>query len=267
MKKLVSALFVAIAVMLIVPAVSHAAFGDRLMYEGTSGKDVKMLQNLLQSNRYFHYPKSTGYYGPITEQAVKNFQRDHGLKVDGIAGPHTLHALKWLVRGMNGASVKNLQEQLKELGYYHYTVTGYFGSITKAAVERFQSATGLLVDGIAGPHTLDALHSRAGNPVNDGNDDSVSMSVESTAYTADCPGCSGMTTTGVDLNKYPDAKVAAVDPMVIPLGSTVKVPGYGAARAVDTGSAINGKEIDLYFDDRTDALQWGRHNETVTVVK
>lgn len=34
-----------------------------------------------------------GVFGPLTEKAVKNFQRDHGLKVDGITGPVTRRAL------------------------------------------------------------------------------------------------------------------------------------------------------------------------------
>ncbi|WP_053217941.1 LysM peptidoglycan-binding and 3D domain-containing protein, partial [Virgibacillus senegalensis] len=66
------------------------------------------------------------------------------------------------------------------------------------------------------------------------------VTVESTAYTADCAGCSGITATGVDLNENPNAKVIAVDPKVIPLGSKVYVEGYGEAIAADTGGAIQG---------------------------
>ncbi|HET7657077.1 MAG TPA: peptidoglycan-binding protein [Bacillales bacterium] len=267
MKK-VSALVVSIAFLLVFPLMSHAeGIGDRLMYKGEQGADVHILQNLLQSKGYFRYPEATGYFGPITEQAVKDFQNAHGLKVDGIAGPHTLFALRRLYRGLNGTSVKNLQEQLKELGYYHYRVTGIFGPITEQAVKDFQSAMGLPVTGKAGPHTLNELHQRAGSPVSENGDQKERITVSSTSYTANCSGCSGITKSGVDLNAYPDAKVVAVDPLKIPLGSEVYVPGYGLARAVDSGAAIDGNEIDVFLANRSNALDWGRKTLTVTVLK
>ena len=41
--------------------------------------------------------------------------------------------------------------------------------------------------------------------------------------------------------------IAAVDPSVIPLGTHFVVPGYGVAVAADTGGAIIGATIDLWF--------------------
>src|SRR5699024_10926063 len=72
----------------------------------------------------------------------------------------------------------------------------------------------------------------------EGSPEGKTISVTSTAYPAECDGCSGVTSTGVDLNANPDAKVIAVDPNVIPLGSKVYVEGYGYATAADTGGAI-----------------------------
>lgn len=267
MKKM-SVLVMGAVFLLVFPVISHAAtIGNRLMYRGVQGPDVKILQNLLQSKGYFHYPEATGYYGPITEQSVKNFQRSHGLKVDGIAGANTLHSARRLGKGDVGTSVKNLQEQLKELGYYHYRVTGYFGSITASAVSAFQKAHGLRADGVADWRTLNDLHAKAGSPLTENGDQKQSMTVESTAYTANCSGCSGVTTGGVNLKKYPDAKVVAVDPMKIPLGSHVYVPGYGLARAVDTGSAIQGNRLDVFIASRSKALDWGRKSVHITVIK
>jgi len=51
--------------------------------------------------------------------------------------------------------------------------------------------------------------------------------------------------------------VAAVDPKVIPMGTKLWVEGYGEAIAEDQGSAIKGNRIDLAFDKRTDALDYG----------
>ncbi|MGE5577203.1 MAG: G5 domain-containing protein [Syntrophothermus sp.] len=52
--------------------------------------------------------------------------------------------------------------------------------------------------------------------------------------------------------------VVAVDPRVIPLRSRLYIPGYGEARAEDTGSAIKGNRIDLCFETRQEAIQFGR---------
>jgi cell wall-associated NlpC family hydrolase len=60
---------------------------------------------------------------------------------------------------MKGSAVSSLQQKLKNKGYFSAGVTGYFGSITTSAVKSFQRANGLLVDGEAGPDTLNKLNS------------------------------------------------------------------------------------------------------------
>lgn len=92
------------------------------------------------------------------------------------------------------------------------------------------------------------------------------ITVEATAYTASCEGCSGITKTGVDLKANPDAKVIAVDPSVIPLGSRVYVEGYGYATAEDIGGAIKGNRIDVFVPTQSGALQWGRKTVKVTIL-
>ncbi|MFD1363477.1 LysM peptidoglycan-binding and 3D domain-containing protein [Lentibacillus salinarum] len=99
------------------------------------------------------------------------------------------------------------------------------------------------------------------------NPDGETVSVTATAYTADCDGCSGVTSTGVDLNANPDAKVIAVDPNVIPLGSEVYVEGYGYATAADVGGAINGDKIDVHVSSRDEASSWGVRTVDVTIVE
>ncbi|MED1202155.1 3D domain-containing protein [Heyndrickxia acidicola] len=91
------------------------------------------------------------------------------------------------------------------------------------------------------------------------------ITVNSTAYTASCKGCSGVTSTGFNLLKHPNAKVISVDPKIIPLGSKVYVPGYGLAIAGDKGCAIKGKKIDLFISSRSKALQWGARTVTIKV--
>lgn len=86
-----------------------------------------------------------------------------------------------------------------------------------------------------------------------------------TAFTANCRGCSGVTATGFNLKKNPAAKVIAVDPKVIPLGSKVHVEGYGTAVAADTGGRIKGHKIDVFYSTKNSAYNWGRRAVTVKV--
>ncbi|MGD7008723.1 LysM peptidoglycan-binding domain-containing protein [Metabacillus sp. 84] len=91
------------------------------------------------------------------------------------------------------------------------------------------------------------------------------MTVTATAYTASCKGCSGITATGINLKKNPNAKVISVDPKQIPLGSKVYVPGYGTAIAGDTGGAIKNGKIDIFLSSRSAALKWGVKKVTIKV--
>lgn len=60
--------------------------------------------------------------------------------------------------GDKGERVKQLQRDLKALGYFKYPlITGYFGSITGASVKAFQRANKLVADGIAGKLTLQKI--------------------------------------------------------------------------------------------------------------
>lgn len=57
---------------------------------------------------------------------------------------------------------------------------------------------------------------------------------------------------------YPHRGTMAVDRRVIAMGSYGYVPGYGAVHAEDTGGAIKGNRIDLFFETRGQAVSWGR---------
>ena len=83
------------------------------------------------------------------------------------------------------------------------------------------------------------------------------LTVEASAFTAACNGCSGVTATGINLGANPNAKVIAVDPNIIPLGTKVWVEGYGVAVAGDTGGAIKGNRIDIHVPDKAAAYSWG----------
>ena len=84
----------------------------------------------------------------------------------------------------------------------------------------------------------------------------ATITVTTTGYTL-----RGRTTTGVRTT----FGVVAVDPSVIPLGTRLLIPGYGEAIAADTGGAIQGNVIDLWFPSTAEALRWGRRTVTITI--
>ena len=59
--------------------------------------------------------------------------------------------------------------------------------------------------------------------------------------------------------------VAAVDPSVIPLGTHLSIPGYGAAVAADTGGSVVGDRIDLWFPTCAQAGGWGTRSVTIVL--
>ena len=114
--------------------------------------------------------KVDGIFGSQTRKAVRNFQKQNGLKADGIIGPLTWRKIpeskpesrhdgkivkpaltSWLKKGSRGIDVKYLQQ---ELGI---KVDGIFGNATHQAVRDFQKKNRLKVDGIVGPVTWSKL--------------------------------------------------------------------------------------------------------------
>ncbi|WP_026691557.1 peptidoglycan-binding protein [Alteribacter aurantiacus] len=180
MKKVVLSVALAGGVFL-APQVADAALGDQTLREGMNHGDVTELQDWLRSEGHFTFHTSTGYFGSITRQAVRDFQRDAGISADGIAGPQTFNAMgvnggssssgstvssgsgDWITfngtlrSGSRGASVSALQDALNSLGYSAGN-QGIFGPATESAVRSFQRDSGIGVDGIAGPQTYSALN-------------------------------------------------------------------------------------------------------------
>ena len=99
---------------------------------------VKQIQMNLKFLNYY-YDKIDGIKGNNTINAIKNFQRDNGLSVDGIYGTQTEGALVQLI--------KQIQEVVGT------DVDGVAGENTMAKTKEYQSQNGLMVDGIAGEQT------------------------------------------------------------------------------------------------------------------
>lgn len=103
------------------------------------------------------------------------------------------------------------------------------------------------------------------------------VNMRATCYTANysCTGKRpgdrgfGITATGTRARRSPSGfSTVAVDPRVIPLGTKLYIEGYGFAIAEDTGGAIKGNKIDLYFNDGTyEFKKWGARRVDVYILK
>lgn len=90
-----------------------------------------------------------------------------------------------------------------------------------------------------------------------------SMRMRATAYAGGTRTASG---TVARRNSGGNSSIA-VDPRVIPLGTKLYVEGYGYATAEDTGGAIKGNTIDLYYNTNAEASSWGVRSVNVYFVK
>lgn len=109
-------------------------------------------------------------YDDSVELAVRAFQQQRGLHVDGVVGVATFRRLdeaRWSLGDrilthlpgnlMAGDDVFALQRRLLELGFKVGRVDGYFGPETEAGLRDFQRNVGIPADGTCGPSTLKML--------------------------------------------------------------------------------------------------------------
>lgn len=152
-----------------------------LLSQGDTDPAVHFLQKKLIEKGYLSQNQRDHFDAEITA-AVKAFQEERGLDVDGVVGPHTWEALHkrpreevqekdtmvvTLVRpGDTGEQVLRLQEKLSQLHFYHSTLDGHFHLQTELSLRQFQEFAGLTVDGIAGPKTWSALDETKGQRPN-----------------------------------------------------------------------------------------------------
>ena len=132
-----------------------------LLRNGSQGNFVYLLQFIL--NQYGYNLSVDGIFGTRTLNAVRGFQRNNSLSVDGLVGNNTWKTLltlppyPLLKQNYRGAYVTFLQQLLESNLYPVSGIDGIFGTRTLNAVRAFQQANGLTVDGIVGNNTWNAL--------------------------------------------------------------------------------------------------------------
>ena len=169
-----AALLVVTAIVLSVCAVFPDGAADAAtLKQGSTGDKVREMQQKLKSWGYYDGAVD-GIFGSGTREAVKYFQRVNGLSADGVVGAATAAALGMtlssssssgsvssssgtLRRGSTGDKVREMQQKLKNWGYYDGAADGIFGSGTESAVKHFQRVNGLSADGVVGAATAAAL--------------------------------------------------------------------------------------------------------------
>lgn len=132
-----------------------------LLRLGDKGNFVFLLQFIL--NQYGNNLTIDGIWGNKTQDAVLRFQKENSLTQDGLVGKNTWKTLLTLPPypllkiNYRGAYVKFLQQLLESNLYPVGDIDGIFGNKTLTAVKNFQKNNNLVVDGIVGNNTWNAL--------------------------------------------------------------------------------------------------------------
>jgi peptidoglycan hydrolase-like protein with peptidoglycan-binding domain len=137
------------------------------------GQAVQMVQERLRA--YGTYTGAVdGVWGPESMAALERFQADRGLQPTGALNEATVSMLginqgsllataaspappAAYAEPLRPAAVRNVQEQLRALGFYNGGVDGLWGPGTEQALMRFQQSRGLQPNGQLNPVTASAL--------------------------------------------------------------------------------------------------------------
>ncbi|BBN98419.1 3D domain-containing protein [Sporolactobacillus terrae] len=251
-------------------------FGNSLIQQGDSGPIVEKLQEELQKLGYYD-GEDHGVVGESTLSAVSAFETDSTNDSKELIGAGTKTVLYTVYRHTSEA--KENQEGLVTLKIQKKKQAKM--RARKAAEEKAKKIAEEAARKAAEKEAKEQAQKEAERAADTNKPRASktsaqpaqapksapaeqagrSITVEATSYSL-----GGRSATGIDFSSNPNAKVIAVDPKVIPLGSKVKIPGYGVFVAGDTGGAIKGKRIDVHFPSRDQALQFGRRTLTVTVL-
>lgn len=163
------------------------------------------------------------------------------------------------VLGSKGQKVEEVQAMLSKLNYYDGDIDGEYGTGTQIAVKKFQKKNRKPQTGQVTWSIYNLMSKQSG--LDFGRFRKI-WTMETTGYSPQDPGVTGITYSGLPMRRG----VVAVDPVLIPLGTRMYIMGYGEGYACDIGSAIKGNKIDLAFDNRGQALEWGRRRVRVYIL-
>jgi peptidoglycan hydrolase-like protein with peptidoglycan-binding domain len=139
---------------------------EPVLRKGSNDPAVRDLQEALRA--LGHYPGAIdGMFGETTESAVKAFQQQREITVDGIVGKITWlnideadQSEPVLRVGSTGLPVRRAQKRMSLVGFDVGGVDGRYGPKSESAVKDLQQRFQITVDGVVGPQTwgvIDAL--------------------------------------------------------------------------------------------------------------
>ena len=208
---------------------SVTAFAARIIVkEGCRGHAVRTVQTLLIEQGYLK-GEADGIAGPMTAAAIKKFQKEKGLEVDGICGAATFEVLSG--------------------GKEYQAPEGHEDDYCETHGDHFK------------PKQVTVKH-KSYEPNPSVYAKGRCVYVDATAYSAFDPGNKPTTSSGTLVRHG----VIAVDPSFIPIGTRVFIPGYGEAVAEDIGWAIRGNVIDVAFDTHEEAMAFGRQHLEIYII-
>ncbi|MDX8047100.1 peptidoglycan-binding protein [Gracilibacillus sp. S3-1-1] len=139
------------------------------LQKGKRHKDTITLKEDLYKLDYWSSQSGTTLYGSKTEKAIKQFQKDYGLRQSGIADEVTIAKLSSLAKqplkkGMYRKDAIEVKEKLEQLGFGSFAKTDYYGPKTEKVVKQFQAHYGLTESGQADQVTVDKLNELLNSP-------------------------------------------------------------------------------------------------------
>ncbi len=235
MKKTIAALFVTVACSFVfssLPAAHAATLEEQLAKAAVESGNLNRIQELLNVKKQFDQGNKENLWSVIANTALQQLTAANGVSADDLANTNMSSQVENKLR----------QEMEKRVAD---TIKPYGNNLAALALLLNQNAA-------LTPQAAVKNDSLAGAPDNY----KKVLNMTATAY---APGAldngkwGNLTYMGGKVRKG----VAAVDPAVIPMGTRLWIEGYGEAVAEDQGSAIQGNRIDLAFNNRSEALNYG----------
>ena len=240
---------------------------------GSAGIRVEKLQSRLNKLGYLDAPVD-GEFGSRTKDAVKLFQKAAGLKQDGVAGTATLKALAKksapecgvyieLRKGDSGSRVKEMQEQLKKLGFLE-KVNSSYDKKTVAAVEAFAKSVGVDSNGrkadaeliarmfstVAPTPTTEPTVAPTVEPTTEPTDEPTAAPVETpTAAPVETP-----TAAPVETPTAAPVETPTAAPAETPTAAPVETPTAAPVETPTAAPAETEKPTSVLTDDQLKAL-------------
>jgi cell wall-associated NlpC family hydrolase len=165
------------SILFILTTAVYAEIGDTTLKEGMTDPDIASLQEKLSVLGYFDGEEYTTYFGDKTLAALKAFQKDSGLKQDGVAGKDTFYYLNTKItqyelqnfepfkEGDTGDRVVDIQTKLRDIDIYKTEITSVYDQATITAVMSFQQINTLPQTGIVDRDTFIKLNTASGKKI------------------------------------------------------------------------------------------------------